>query len=107
MCFNFCLWSISCIPIGIASSAVGLKICAITVGNKKYKSIIKKKRKKYDRIVLLGEAKLHIIEDLLSKALIVSYISHDKFVSVNNVLEKHNEDKEQMKNPQNGEEYDI
>ena len=44
--------------------------------------------------MLLGGAKLHIIEDLLSKALIVSYISHDKFVSVNNVLEKHNEDKE-------------
>ena len=31
------------IPVGIASSAVGLKICAITVGIKKYKLIIKKK----------------------------------------------------------------
>ena len=34
------------IPIGIISSAVGLKICAITAGIKKYKSIIKKKKKK-------------------------------------------------------------
>ena len=32
------------IPIGIMSSAIGLKICAITAGIKKYKSIIKKKR---------------------------------------------------------------
>ena len=34
------------IPTGIASSAIGLKICTITAGIKKYKSIIKKKRKK-------------------------------------------------------------
>ena len=33
------------IPIGIMSSAVGLKICAITAGIKKYTSIIKKKKK--------------------------------------------------------------
>ena len=30
------------IPIGITSSAIGLKICAITAGIKKYKSTIKK-----------------------------------------------------------------
>ena len=34
------------IPIGITSSAIGLKKCAITEGIKKYKSIIKKKIKK-------------------------------------------------------------
>ena len=34
-----------CIPIGITSFAIGLKICAITAGIKKYKSIIKKKKK--------------------------------------------------------------
>ena len=38
------------IPIGIASSAIGLKICAITAGIRNYKSIIKKKRKKHDKI---------------------------------------------------------
>ena len=31
------------IPIGITSSAIGLKICVITAEIKKYKSIIKKK----------------------------------------------------------------
>ena len=34
------------IPIGITSSVIGLKICPITAGIKKYKSIIKKKKKK-------------------------------------------------------------
>ena len=33
------------IPIGITSSAIGLKNCVITAAIKKYKSIIKKKRK--------------------------------------------------------------
>ena len=32
------------IPIEITSSAIGLKICAITAGNERYKSIIKKKK---------------------------------------------------------------
>ena len=34
------------IPAGITSSSVGLKICAIFAGIKKYKSIIKKKNEK-------------------------------------------------------------
>ena len=37
------------IPIGITSSAIGLKICAKTVGIKMYKSIIKKKNKNNDK----------------------------------------------------------
>ena len=49
------------IPVGIASSAVGLKVCAITAGIKKYKPIVKKKRKKHDKIVLLGKGKLDTI----------------------------------------------
>ena len=36
--------SLLVIPIGISSSAVRLKICAKTPGNRKYKSIIKKTR---------------------------------------------------------------
>ena len=34
------------IPIGMTSSAIGLKICAITARIKKYRSIIKEKKKK-------------------------------------------------------------
>ena len=33
-------------PIGIMSSAIGLKICVTTAGIKKYKSINKKRKKK-------------------------------------------------------------
>ena len=44
------------IPIGITSSAIGLKICAITAGIKKYKSIIKKKKKKHDKIRSLAKS---------------------------------------------------
>ena len=58
------------VPIGIKSSAVALKICAITTGIKKYYSIIKKKRKKQDKIVLLAKTKLNAIKILISKALI-------------------------------------
>ena len=50
------------IPIGITSSAIGLKICAIAGGIKKYKSIIKKKKKKHDKIVLLAKSKLSSIK---------------------------------------------
>ena len=43
------------ILLAIATFAVGLKICAITVGTKMYKSVIKKKRKKHDKLVLLAK----------------------------------------------------
>ena len=44
------------IPIGITSSAIGLKICAITAEIKKYKSIIKTKKKKHDKIISLAKS---------------------------------------------------
>ena len=46
------------IHMWITSSAVGLKICPVAAGIKKYKSIIKKKKKKHDKIVLLAKSKL-------------------------------------------------
>ena len=45
------------IPIRITSSAIGLKVCATTVGIEKYKSITKKNKKKHGKIVLLGNTK--------------------------------------------------
>ena len=45
------------IPIGITSSAIGFRIGAIATAIKKYKSIIKKKKKKHDKIVLLAQTK--------------------------------------------------
>ena len=68
------------IPIGITSSSTGLKICEITAGIKNHQSIIKKKKKNHDKIVLLAKTKLNRIEVIISKTLIDSYISHDEFV---------------------------
>ena len=45
------------ILIGVTSSAMGLKLCAIAAGIKKYNSIIKKKKKKNDKIVFLAKSK--------------------------------------------------
>ena len=64
------------IPIGITSSAIGFKICVITAGIKRYKSINKKKKKNHDKIILLSKSKLNSLEVLISKALIDSNISH-------------------------------
>ena len=87
LCLNFCFYtSLVGVLFGIASSAVRMKIFAITAGIKKYKSVNKKKWKKYNEIVLLGKAKLDTTKLLISKVLIDSYISHGEFVSVNNVL---------------------
>ena len=81
----------------ITSSAIGLKICAKASGIKRYKPIIKEKRKKHDKIVLLAKSKLCRIEALFSKALINSVISHDEFVLINNVLKEFDKMKEEIK----------
>ena len=83
------------IPIALTSSSIGLKISEIAAGIIKYKSIIKKKRKKHDKIVLLAIYKLNSVEVLISKALIDSGISHDEFVLINNVLKEYGKTKEE------------
>ena len=80
----------SLIPIGIASSAIVIKICELTARAKKYKSIIKKKKKKHNKIVLLAKTKLSSIEVLISKALIN--------VSVNNASREYDHMKEKIIN---------
>ena len=58
------------IPKAITSSVIRLKICVLAAGIKNYKSIIKKKKKKHDKMVFLV---------LISKALIDSVIRHGEF----------------------------
>ena len=79
------------ILIEITSSAIRLKI-------KKLRSIINKKKKKHDKIVLLAKSKLNSIEVLISKALIDSVISHEEFVLIDNVVKEYGEMKEEIKN---------
>ena len=55
-CVSFSAFaSLVSIPIGMTSSAIG----AITTGIKKYKSIIKKKKKKHNKIVLVAKSELN------------------------------------------------
>ena len=75
----------------VTSFAIGLKISAITAAVIKYKWIIKKKRKKLNKIVLLATSKLNSMEVLISNALIDSNISHEKFVLINNVLKEYDD----------------
>ena len=63
-----------------------------------HKSIIKKKKKKHDKMVLLAKSKSSSIEVLISWALINSVISHDEFVLINNVLKEYKEMEEKFKN---------
>ena len=86
------------IPIGHTTSAIGLKICPITAALKNYKSIIKKKKKKHDKIVLLPKSKLNSIEVLISKTLIDSKISHYEFVLINNVVKEYDNMTEEIQN---------
>ena len=47
---------------------------------------------------MIGKDQLNIIEVLIFKELIDSYITHDKFLSVNNVLREYYEIKIEIKN---------
>ena len=72
-----------------------------TAGIKNYKSIIKKKKTKYEKIVLLAKSKLNSIEVLISKTLIDSNISHDELILINYVLKEFYDMKEEIKNSSN------
>ena len=54
-------------------------------------------KNKHDKIVLLAKSKLNSIEVLISKALIDSNISHGEFVVINNVLQKDDGMKKEIK----------
>ena len=85
-----------CIPVHITIYSVGMKICAMTAGIKKYESIIKKKKKKHHKMVSLAKTKLNSTEILMHESLIDSYISHDEFVLVNNVLKIYDDMKKEI-----------
>ena len=85
------------ITIGITSSAIGLKICAITAGIKEYKSIIKKK-KKHDKLVLVAKPISISKEVSISKGFINSNITLNKFVLIKSVLKEYDDTKEEIKN---------
>ena len=92
--------SLVCVPVAIMSSAIGMKICVIFSGINSCEPVIKNKKKKHDKIVLLGKDKLNTIEFLIFKVFIDLYISHDEFVPVKNVLREYYKMKKERKNPE-------
>ena len=69
---------------------VGLKICVLTAGIKKYKPIVKKKRRKrQEKIVFLAKTKLNKTKVLISKDLTSSDNSHGEIISINNTLKEY------------------
>ena len=76
--------SLDYLYMGIMSSVIGIKICEITSRIKKYMSIVKKKKKEDNKLILLVKSKLNTIKVLISKVLIDSCNCHDEFAPVNN-----------------------
>ena len=64
-------------------------------------SVIKKKKKKHDKIVSLAKSNLNSIEVLTSKALVDSNISLEEFVLINNMLKESERIKEWINNSNN------
>ena len=94
---NFYLYFSVGILLGTSSFTIELRICEIAAKNLKYKSIIKKNKKKLEKIALIAKSKLNGKEFLISKALIDLNISHDEFILVNNLLKKYYDMKEEIK----------
>ena len=86
------------ISTDIKSSTLGLKIYPITAGIKK---VIKKKKKKKEHDKIIFQEKLSTLKVLISRGLIDSYISRDRFVLVNKMLREYDDMKEETKNLKN------
>ena len=60
--------------------------------------MIKKKKKKHDKLVFLAGTKLNGTEVLIFRALVDSYVSHNELVFVNNFSKKYDDMQETTKN---------
>ena len=107
MCYNFSICIIRSVASLYSSSAVWLKIYETTAGIENHKSIINKKKKKHGQIELLVKTMLNTIKVMIFIGLIDTYVNHDVFSSVNNVLRGCNEMEEEIKNSEYAVEYTI
>ena len=76
------------IPVGIAGASLTLIFTVTTAVIKKLLNIMRKKKKKYNKIIALARSKLDIIENLISQALIDFEITHEEFSKI--IYEKNN-----------------
>ena len=70
------------IPVGIAGSSLTLIFTISTGVNKSLLRVIKKRKKKHNKIIALAKSKLNTIDTLLSSALNDSEISHEEFTNI-------------------------
>ena len=83
----YALASLVYISKEITSSSIGLNICAIIATIKKYKWIIKNKKKKHDEIALLAKTNLDCVIGVISRFLTNSYIGHGYFLLTDMIKE--------------------
>ena len=76
------------IPVGIAGASLTLIFTVTTAVIKKLLNIMRKKKKKYNKIIASARSKLDIIENLISQALIDFEITHEEFSKI--IYEKNN-----------------
>ena len=63
--------------------------------------VIRKKKKKHNKIIMLAKTKLNSIETLMSQALIDLDISHEEFKTIVYEKEKYEQMKESIRNTKN------
>ena len=76
------------IPAGIAGASLTLIFTVTTGLVKTLLNVIRKKKKKHNKIIALASSKLNIIENLISQALIDFEITHEEFSKI--IHEKNN-----------------
>ena len=76
------------IPVGIAGASLTVIFSVMTGVVKNLLNIIRKKKKKHNKIITLARNKFNIIETLISRALIDFDISHEEFSKI--IYEKNN-----------------
>ena len=70
-------------PVGIASASLTLFFSPTTGIVEKILNITrKKKKKKFDKVLMLAKSKLNSIETLISQALIDMEINHEEFITI-------------------------
>ena len=93
-------------PVGIARASFTLTFSLATWIIKKLLDITRRKRKKYDKILMIAKSKLNSINTLISQALIDINISHEEFITILKEKDRYEIMKENLKN-KNGESYEI
>ena len=94
-------------PVGIGSASFTLIFSPTTGIIKKLLNITrKKKKKKYNKILVLVKSKLNSIDTLISQALIDMDISHEEFITILKEKDRYEMMKDNLRD-KNGEWYEI